>query len=320
MLTRSLADARDRGELVSVLRAAEWPIYGRYGYSCASRASTYKVRVDPRPHILAPIDPVTVVQIEPAELADPTGGGPGPAVLARRRRQQPGHIDRDHSFWERILGLNGLTPNSKTEPVCVLATDCEGNDVGYAIWTAREGDWFEEKVEVTLHELITVTDDAFRALWGYLINLDLVKTINWAEQAPDEPLEWLLDDGRAARQDWTYDDLWLRILDTPGALSARRYSVEDALILQVVDDDAGGWGAGRFLLDGGPHHAACTRAGGRSADLQLSQRALAAVYLSGQTLLSQAAAGLVDEQTPGALRRLELMLAEPRSPWNSTQF
>jgi hypothetical protein len=29
MLTGSLQDAKDRGEIVSVLRAAEWPIYGR---------------------------------------------------------------------------------------------------------------------------------------------------------------------------------------------------------------------------------------------------------------------------------------------------
>jgi hypothetical protein len=52
----------------------------------------------------------------------------------------------------------------------------------------------------------------------------------------------------------------------------------------------------------------------------MSQRALAALYLSGQTVWSQRFAGLVDELTPGAADRLQAMLFQARAPWNATQF
>jgi hypothetical protein len=57
-----------------------------------------------------------------------------------------------------------------------------------------------------------------------------------------------------------------------------------------------------------------------SPDLQLSQRALAALYLIGQTVWSQRFAGLVDELTPGAADRLQAMLFQARAPWNARSF
>jgi hypothetical protein len=103
----------------------------------------------------------------------------------------------------------------------------------------------------------------------------------------------------------TEDALWLRILDVPTALSARRYAIDARLTVTVVDDDFGGWAAGTYRLDGGLSHADCILAPGSTADLTLSQRALAAVYLGGNTVGSQQLAGLVDEHTAGAVNTLD---------------
>ena len=43
MMTASLAQATDRGDAVSILIAARWPIYGRYGYGPGIDSATYSI-------------------------------------------------------------------------------------------------------------------------------------------------------------------------------------------------------------------------------------------------------------------------------------
>lgn len=316
MLTQSLQDAKDRGEVASLLRAAEWPIYGRFGYWPAVMGANYRILSMRRPSILPPATEHRLIGVEPEQLLEPAA-----EVHRRVRLRRPGHIDRRTSDWQRRLGLNGLRPSGMREPVCVLARNAEGRVDGYALWRANDGDWFlnPDQAQVTIDEVLAATDDAYRALWHYLLNLDLVRVLLLQAYAVDEPLEWLLSDGRAAQRTWIGDNDWLRLLDVPAALSARRYGSTDQLVLEVVDCD-GGWAAGRYTLDGGPTHAECRPTPAVTADLRLSQRALAAIYLGGNTVASQRLAGLVDEETPGAAARLESMFRTAQQPWNATPF
>jgi predicted acetyltransferase len=316
MLTASLHDARDRGEAASVLRAAEWPIYGRYGYWPATQVSNYQMLSGRKPQLAPPQTPLTVAQVDPPDLVESADD-----VHRRVREQQHGHIERIPGYWERELGLNGLKPAGGREPVCVVARNAEGVVDGYLIWAGKDGgDWFEEPVGIRLQQLLAATPDAYRALWGYLFGMDLVKTIDANERSVDEPLQWVLSDGRAAKRGWTADDVWVRLLDVRAALSARRYAVTDRLVLDVVDTDAGGWGQGRLTLDAGPDHAECISTPDATPDLTISQRALAGLYLSGQTVWTQRLAGLIDEETPGAADRLQAMLFRAKAPWNATPF
>ena len=78
------------------------------------------------------------------------------------------------------------------------------------------------------------------------------------DRSVDDPLHWQLVDGRALRAHDRSDFLWVRPLDVPALLSARRYPVERRVVLEVVDDM--GYANGRFALDGGPDGATCTKA------------------------------------------------------------
>lgn len=317
MLTRSLQAARDRGEVASLLRAAEWPIYGRFGYWPAIFGSDYAIRSGKRVQVLPPAGPVDIVGVEPAELLKPAM-----AVHGRARRQRAGQLDRQPATWQRRLGLDSMRPPETREPVCVLARNASGGVDGYATWSANDGDWFhdsEQQAQADVTEVLAATEDAYRALWHYLLNIDLVRLLKLAAYPVDEPLEWLLSDGRVARRTWTGDNEWLRLLDVPAALSARRYQRTDRLVLEVVDE-AGGWARGRVSLDGGPEHADCRPAPTESADLTIDQRALAAIYLGGATVRSQRLAGLLDEHTPAAASRLEAMFWTAQAPWNATPF
>jgi len=316
MLTRSLADAKERGEVASYLKAAEWQIYGRFGYWPAVRGTNYRILTGRQPRVLPARTPHQVVGVDPEQLAEPAAD-----VHRRVRLQRAGQIDRTAADWRRRLGLGGLRQPGVREPVCVLVRDAGGRVDGYATWGADDGDWYHdpEQTRATVHEVLAATDDAYRALWTYLLNLDLVRVLVLQGYPVDEPLEWLLSDGRAAQRTWTGDQEWLRLLDVPAALTARRYAGTDRLVLDVVDAD-GGWASGRFELDGGPSHAECRPAPTATPDLRLSQRALAAIYLGGNTVRSQQSAGLVEEETPGAAARLEAMFWTAQQPWNATPF
>jgi predicted acetyltransferase len=317
MLTRSLTDAKERGEPISILRAAEYPIYGRFGYWPASSAAQFKVDSASRPRLLADPGNVTVIQVEPADLVKP-----GQAVYDEARLVEHGHIARDpDQDWARALGLEGLDPEYGKVPACIVARDDQGSPVGYLIWTpaAFDGDWFAGKAPINVHQFMSTTPQAYAALWHYLLGMDLVGEIRMEERPVDEPLEHLLSDGRAAQAHRIYDATWVRLLDIPAALSARRYATTDRLVFEVVDKD-GGFASGRFALDSGPDGASCVQAPGATPDLRMSQRALAGLYLSGRTVRSQRLAGLIDEETPGACARLQALLFHERAPFNATPF
>jgi predicted acetyltransferase len=133
----------------------------------------------------------------------------------------------------------------------------------------------------------------------------------------DEPIRWLLPDARALQTALLFDYVWVRLLDVPAALSARSYAVNGRVVLDVVDGNLDGYGAGRFALDAEDGNALC-RSTTDAADLRVSQRALAACYLGGYRL-RQLLDG-VEELTPGALDRGDLMFSVPRPPWNQTGF
>ena len=267
MLSESLDAARQRGDAVAILFAAEWAIYGRFGYAPASFAASYEL--DPRlrgaslPMVAA--GGCTLRQVERAEL-----GKYGPEIFEAARRQRAGNIDREPFWWERTLGLHGLAPTKVRGriPTFVLHTGAEGPD-GYVGW-AGNSTMDDGSADVDVIHLCAATPEAYRNLWAYLTNLDLVERIRLTGRPVDEPVRWLLGDGRALRQTRQGDGLWLRLLDVPAALSARRYAVADELTFDVVDEDVGGYAAGRFMLRADPDGAECVSSPGSAVDLRIA--------------------------------------------------
>jgi len=79
------------------------------------------------------------------------------------------------------------------------------------------------------------------------------------------------------------------------------------------------WNAGRWRLTGGPDDARCIRTDD-PADLALSSTELGATYLSGTTLATLGAAGLVTELRPGTLRPTSVAFTEARPPYCADLF
>lgn len=313
MLEGSMAAARDRGDAVSILIAAEWPIYGRFGYAPSTVAADYLFRRSRRGARCSG-DLHRVREVDRDEF-----GVTAPGVFAAARRRQPGQIDRDTDWWNRLLGRDGHAPSDGL-PHNWLVHDGHAGPDGLLAWKAT-GDFGLNPPLGTadVWDLTAATDAAYQDLWAYLSGLDLVDDIRISNRPVDEPVRWALDDGRALVMTQHVDFTWLRVLDVPAALSARRYAVPGELVLEVIDEDVGRFAAGRYRLSAGDDGVECTRTTAEP-DVEITQRALASIYLGGFHVSEMRLAGGARERTPGALTRLDMMFSTPHAPWNATWF
>lgn len=313
MITQSLQAAKDRGDPLSMLIAAEWPIYGRYGYAPAvdNARYTYFPR---RPFgALPPAAAGSVRQVEAAEL-----GETARTIFDAARRLRSGQVDRRGPWWDRRLSLDGYEKIGP-QPNWVLHDGPDGPD-GLLAWkVTRDFELDGTLGALEVSDFVTATDEAYRDLWGYLSGIDVIDEISLPARPVDEPIRWQLKDGRALKHTGTGDLLWLRLLDVPAALSLRGYAVPGRLVLDVVDEDLGRFGAGRVLLEASDVRAQC-RPTDDAPDLRLSQRALASIYLGGHRLREISFSGGVEELSPGALDRADVMFATPLAPWTQTGF
>jgi predicted acetyltransferase len=114
----------------------------------------------------------------------------------------------------------------------------------------------------------------------------------------------------------------VRLVDLPVALAARRYGAADALVLEVADAFCP-WNAGRWRLATAGEAGAAVATVERTdapADLVVDVADLGAAYLGTFGLSDLAAAGRVEERTPGALRRADALFAADRAAWCATMF
>ncbi|MCF3960497.1 GNAT family N-acetyltransferase [Streptomyces fuscigenes] len=317
MITTDLGEARDRGEVVANLVAAEYGIYGRFGFGRASRTARWTIDV-PRTGLdrrrwTPPEEGGRIELIDGAELRKE-----GPEFHDRWRVLQPGAIDRDERWWRVNTGAEESgTPF--TEPFHAVYRSPEGRVEGLATYTV-EGKWNDGKQPANIVSVrrLTATSPAVEgALWRFLCSLDWVVEVTAGQRSPDDLLPYYLPDPRAARLVGTADYLWVRVLDTVRALEARTYGVPGTLVLDVRDD--AGVASGRYVLESTPDGASCAPTS-RAADLVLGAGALGSLYLGDETPTRLAALGVLTEERPGALARAEALFHTPRRPWCPDMF
>jgi predicted acetyltransferase len=313
MLDQSLQAAWERGDPLSILIAAEWPIYGRFGYAPAVLSADYLLR---RTRIGATLtgDPGRVRHVERDEFGDLA-----PAVFDAARRERPGQIDRSQTWWNRVLGRAGYAASPELPHHFVIHDGDDGPD-GLVAWKADgDGGLIPPLGRVTVWDLASAGDAAYRDLWAYLAGIDGSDEVHLANRPVDEPVRWLLHDARTLVMTQHVDFVWLRLLDVPSALSSRGYAVAGEVVLEVLDTDGGRFAAGRYRLAADGVNALCERTDD-PPDLELTQRALASIYLGGFRLGALALGGGLRERTPGALARTDAMFATGLAPWNATWF
>ncbi|MEV5263818.1 GNAT family N-acetyltransferase [Streptomyces werraensis] len=312
MMAQDLAAAKERGDVVATLIAAEYPIYGRYGFGPATWTTEWTIDV-PR----AGLDP---------RWAGPEDGGRidlvdaedvrklGPELHERLRRSQPGAVSRDELWWQLATGAVRFHATFH-EPFHVVHRSAAGEVQGMAAYTTDDtwGDAKQPLNTAKVKWLIGVTPAAERALWRYLCSIDWVVRVKSGYRAPDDLLPHVLPDPRAAAVTTQADWLWVRILDVVRALEARTYEAAGALVLEVAD--AGGLAGGRYRLEASADGAGTCAPTTDSPDLSLDVADLATLWLGDESAVRLAALGRVREERAGAARQADALLRTSRRPW-----
>ena len=305
LMRRQLEEAHERGEPAAILIASEGKIYGRFGYGPATHVADITVHTQDV-QMPAPSSGGRVRLVD-GETADKVF----PLVYDKARRARAGSVNRPQHFWE------SATADRDKKTNLVVFENASGEPDGYARYDVK-ADWRDALPahKLTLQELTTTSDAASLELWWYLVNLDLVKTIeSWARPV-DDPIRWVMAEPRTVRSNAIRDMYWVRPLDVAALLSSRTYTVEIDVRIEVHDAllDRGGV----FTLSGGPSGAEC-RADSGPADVSLSIGDLGAILLGGVAPSELARAGRIAADA-AVLPRMDAAFVSYPRPWGNTFF
>ncbi|HET6215316.1 MAG TPA: GNAT family N-acetyltransferase [Micromonosporaceae bacterium] len=310
LMHRQLHEVRDAGrEPIAVLWASEGRIYQRFGYGMATARVSFEI--DAREVRLS--DPVAASAPVRLRGADPaTARTELSKVYEQLRADRPGWSSRDERWWEYVLSDVPSRRQGATERRAILHEGQSGVD-GYALWRAKGG-WESGGPEgqVLAGEVVATNPTAYVNLWRFLLSVDLTRSARFWFGTTDEPLLWLANEPRrlGARLG---DGLWVRIVDLPAALSARRYAAPVDVVIEVADGILAG-NAGTWRLRADASGAGeCTRTDA-PAELACDVSVLGAAYLGGTSIGALAVAGRVRELRPGAVAAASAAFGWHRAP------
>lgn len=303
LLEGELRAAASEGVPMAGLTVSEATIYGRYGFGSA--VPVMRLDVDTRRAGWGGASPSGSIQYRDRDqLADDLG-----VVHERARVLRPGQVPGWRTRWEGFAGLSPSdTERDKVRGVRYL--DDAGETRGVLVYTlAEKGGSFRFVMQVRM--LVAETPDATAALWRFALQHDLVDDVTADLRPTDDLLPWLVADPRGVVQT-VHDHGWLRILDVPVALSARRYSAPVDIVLQV--NDPLGFAEGRWRLRVDNEGAAVVEpAREAAADVALGVAALSALYAGAVRVSALRGAGLIDSD-PETAERLDRAFASFPAP------
>ena len=211
----TLRGAAERSAAASVLIAAEYPIYGRFGYGPASESTAWEIR--------APVDSANLSRrVRPSWWTPPSCASSGP-TFAELRTQRPGNVERDD--------LDGIRSRPRSDALArplagqlPVRRDATGRPTGYATYHVERAPMAGPTARCTS----TTSSPPTRRRQPRLARL-LRGGLgpNGAGRRPpvDEVVLYLLVDGRF-RQVARDDFMWLRVLDPVAVLGGRRCLAE----------------------------------------------------------------------------------------------
>ncbi len=305
LLSGELRSAARDGFPIASLTVSESSIYGRFGFAPAALAADVEIDVR-RAGWIGP---------EPGGRIDFVSREHGrriaPTLHDRVRATRPGEVSHPARNWDVLFGT--MPDAEKPESVRVLQYRSPDGEVdGLAVYTVTENPTQFAASTVNLLRLIAATDDAYAALWKFLLSLDLIGTIRADDLSIDEPLWWMVANRRAAQVS-IRDHHYLRVLDVPTCLAARRYEHADSIVLDVHDPV--GIAGGRFLVHTNQAGEATVRADASDAgahSVHLGVAELSALLLGDVSAITLAHAGRLRSDDPARVARFFGSTADAR--------
>lgn len=282
MLEGELRTASNAGLAVAGLTVTESTIYGRYGFSPATFAGEWTIDTG-RATWTGPRPAGRLDFVDRDRLADDLA-----ELHSRVRRSRAGEVDVWPGLWRRMAGMNPGQEGVNTLRA-VRYADTDGVTRGIVVYRLSENAADYTRHTLAIQHLISETDDAYAALWRFVLEHDLVGTVTASLRPVDDPLRWMIADHRAAKVE-TSEHEYLRILDVPAVLAARSYDADGTFVLRVSDPLGFADGTWRLQIDGG---AATVTPTGEPAEATLSVGALSSLLLGGVRVSVLGVAGVI---------------------------
>ncbi len=310
LLEGELRTAAGLGVPLATLTVSESTIYGRFGFAAATfsadvtidtrRATWTGPTPDGRLHFITLAEFRTLVE----RLHD------------QQRATAAGQLDGWAARWDALSGAVNDDKDRTKNLRAIRYDDAAGVAQGVALYRVSNGEVDYAAHTLTLEHLVSVTDDAYAALWRFVLEVDLVSTVKTWDRPVDEPVIWQVADLRAVKLQ-PYDHVWTRILDIPAALTARGYAAPLSTVLEVSDELGFAFGTYAVTVVDGSATVDSTDA---PASLSLRINELSALYLGGVSAAALVAAGRIHEREPGAAAAVDAAFRSARAPWSSIWF
>jgi predicted acetyltransferase len=305
MMAAILDQAAERGEPLAALFASEGAIYGRFGYGLAAFLGEFEAEAARMDYVRG----VTVpgrVELVSKEEAMPIVSRVYDAAL------RPGGVERSDGFRDHVF--SHVFHDERDKPwFYAVHVDDGGEADAYAVYTMKH-EWPRSvpSGRIEVKESMASTAEGYAAIWRFLFDVDLVATVEAWNRPADDPLLHLVREPRRLRFGLC-DGLWVRLLDVPAALEARRFAADGRVVVEVTspfrpETD----GRYELVVEGGTGR--CARSDGMP-DLVASVNVLGAAYLGGITFRELAWASQVEERTEGSLGRADAMFGWSPAPW-----
>ncbi len=310
LMRRQLDDARERGEPIAVLHASEAAIYGRYGFGIATRNASLLADTA-RSAFVRGFERTGRVR-----LVDRSEGLAAYVVALGAELDRPGclgPVPRYADWFLRDMELDDDFPDPKEEPPFFAVHEGLDGVDGVAIYRIKH-EWPDStpRNKIVLYDLAASNARSHAELWRFLLDLDLMASVERWSVPLDEPLFRLVREPRALRMK-IRDGLHVALVDLRRAMEARRFTGTGTVRLRVHDAFCP-WNDGTWELDVDEGAGTC-RPTDAEPDLTLSATDLAATYLGDVTFAELASALRVDGSRQ-AIAVADALTASPRVPWS----
>ena len=316
MMRLMVDDCHSRGEPLAMLWASEAAIYQRFGYGMATMSMN--LEADTRASKFARDWPVEgTYRMIPAgqgrEIVEP--------VYEAALAQNAGFLARSPEWWVgQLPQVEKDAKGGEARHLVVYETD-RGVEA-YAVYKIKAAwDVRGPGSTIIVDEAIGSSPAATRAIWRYLFDVDLVRTLKMWRLPADHPVLSLVAEPRRLGVSMG-DGLWLRILDVKKALEARTYGPAgqgSGRITMELRDEYCPWNAGRWTLEVDGGRGRLTQAKDEP-QIALDANDLGAVFLGGWRASALARSGRVVELQAGGLAAADGLFPTTTLPWCPQEF
>ncbi len=308
LLRQSLADMRDRGQVISGLHTPHPALYRRYGWEIASERRVYT---------FAPKD--IALQAQPSQsgrtrLLTPDDWAQADRVYRLHAAKRNGPLHRGEVWWrEAVFGAGQPTAGD----VVLWETD-DGEPQGYAVYYQRR-QYDEFMPPFWIRELVALSPDAYLNLLLYILRHDLPQQIAF-HAPPNDPFLSVLVDTQRVKVENDYD-MMLRVCDVEAALRMRApaYPAHDQSLTLQINDASAPWNEGTLRVEVAGGAVNVERVDGE-AELSLSATTLAPVFNGYLSVAGAVLAGLARVRDEASLAAAEAFFATLYAPFCADGF